>query len=302
LKHEQNLLTMPSNAQVIMNTNDVDRNGMRSADDVATIVNDIDNRENSSLLKSKLMLSLFLVVAVVSVGDRYIARTQSMQFSSNETNEPSIRHLDEGAFAGWVECEGVATVPESFFRSTMEGSTDPSVYICQPTEDSYGCVEETPEPTSSPTTATPTRIPTGAPTVSPTVAATDPPTAKACFNQDGYEFGGDPDHHCFWVSKVDNRKQILCSKKTETREACPSVCGTCCGDSPWYSKFSVFGDVTCAVLAADSLLNDQFCPIPEVRTYCPGACGQCSDYVSMVPSSLLSTNETESPTDRLDDD
>jgi len=193
------------------------------------------------------------------------------------------------------------------------------VYICHPTEDSYGCIDETLEPTASPTqaptplpttqaptprptTRAPTPIPTDDITSSPTIAPTDTPTPKACFNMEDYEYGGDPDHHCYWVNVKESRKQILCSKKTETREACPSVCGTCCGDSPWYSKSTIFGDVTCGNLTMSSLLNAQYCPIPVVKTYCPAACGQCSDYVSMVPSSLLSTNETESPTDRLDDD
>lgn len=280
-----------------MDENDAVRNGVFSSDDVQTMVKNLDNKENTSMLKSKLLLSLFLVVAVVSAGDRYVSRSQSMQFSSNESAEPSIRHLDEGAFEGWVECEGVATVPESFIRDSEE-MADPSVYVCRPTLDKYGCIEETAPPTPQ-VTMTPTVSPT---TAEPTSVPTVSPTATQCFNMEDYEYGGDPDHHCFWVSKVETRKNILCSKKTETREACPSVCGTCCGDSPWYTKNSVYGALTCADLAASTIYKSQYCPIPEVKNYCPGACGQCNNYVSMVPSSLLSTNETDAPTDRLDDD
>merc|ERR1711862_350638 len=97
-------------------------------------------------------------------------------------------------------------------------------------------------PTITATTDTPTESPTKNPTTdsptvnddtaSPTKSLTTAPVAAGCYNTLNFGYKGDIEHSCEWVQRTDFRRNLLCTKMTDVREACPVSCGTCCEDNP----------------------------------------------------------------------
>jgi len=320
------------NTQSIVDEYDKGNNGVFSAGEVETIVKNLDKEEESTLMKSRFMLLCFMFVAAASVIDRGLARTGHQQvlitqLPSANSDHPSVRNLQSGVmtdFEGWVECDGLATVPASYVTADQMSTVDQTLYICKSTLDSFGCDttrSPTPSDTMSPTASAPvlapvnppTEVSTPAPTPATTTAPTPVPTTQmpvtssptetGCFNIEGFAYDGDTDHDCEWIQRNPGRDNLLCSKKTEVREACPAVCGICCGDTPTFTFQSFqLAPSDCAFLTIDPSHVAQYCPVPEIKTNCPLACGLCKAYISFAPSSLGTSNETVSPTDRLDDD
>lgn len=231
---------------------------------------------------------------------------------------PPVRHMQEGipSFADWLECKAVATVPKSYVDT---GAADGMAYVCEPT---ISCEEQvatgsptitattdtpTESPTKNPTTDSPTATPTASPTVnddtaSPTKSPTTAPVAAGCYNTLNFGYKGDIEHSCEWVQRTDFRRNLLCTKMTDVREACPVSCGTCCEDNPDFKTDTPFGEQGCDWIGSNPLRKIGYCPVPDVGTYCAKTCDKCGPYLSMVPTMFGTTNETAAPTGRLDDD
>jgi len=283
-----------------------DEDNSFSNEDVLNIANEIKTMERKSLFNNKLLIAAFALIAVVSAADRGIARISGVEIVSGEESLPPIRHLQEAPasyFADWIQCEAVATIPRWYLG---EGVMDPygTTYMCKSTN---GCNE----PNNHFPSAHPTPTQTPAPTVHPIVSPTDPPTvspeantgADQCVNILNFGYKGDPEHACEWVQRTDFRRNLLCTKMRDVREACPVSCGICCEDNPNFLTDTPYGAQGCDWIGANPLRKIGYCPVPDVGTFCARTCDRCLDSVlTMVPSMFGTSNETSAPTGRLDDD
>lgn len=304
---------MVSNIQSIIEKYNPDEDNTYSSEDVLNIAKEITECERKSLFNNKIVVAACAIVAVVSVADRSFVRMSDVNTKAGGSGLPPVRHLQQGvpSFSDWLECKAVATVPNSYVDT---GASDGMAYVCEPT---IPCEQQvvTSPPTVTATTGTPTTSPTGSPTssptTSPTTSPTDSPTADAttaapvaqgCFNTVNFGYKGDIEHSCEWVQRTDFRREVLCTKQTDVREACPVSCGTCCGDNPDFKTDTPFGAQGCDWIGSNPLRKIGYCPVPDVGTYCAKTCDKCGAYMSMVPTMFGTSNETSAPTGRLDDD
>jgi len=307
---------MMVNVQSIIDKYNPDEDNTFSNDDVLNIGNEITASVRSSVFNNKLFVASCALVAIVSVVDRSFTRMSGAETIVGVSGLPPVRHLQEGivSFSDWLECKAVATVPKSYVDT---GAYEMGMtYVCEPT---ISCEEKvaTSSPTVTATTASPTVEPTGVPTTSPTTSSptvtpttnpTTSPTAQpiseseGCFNSLNFGHKGDLEHSCEWVQRTDFRRDVLCTKQTTVRQGCPVSCGTCCGDNPDFLTDTPFGFQGCAWIGSNPLRKIGYCPVPDVGTYCAATCDKCGAYMSMVPTMFGTSNETSSPTGRLDDD
>jgi len=308
---------MDPNMKSIIDKHDISENGMFCLEDVQNIIKDRKKTTHSSSTKRNMITSACVLVAAVSAMHRASVRSNNhvTYFSAVNVEDNSIRHLQdaESPFADWVGCDGVATVPTSY----MNGGDDSSIiYICKPTQSTYGCDDVTLAPatvTTPPTNSShPSEIisasPSLPPSTGPTLVTNQPSatttlaTGDTCYNQLGLDFAADPKHSCEWLFRFTDRKLKLCGKREDIRQICPVTCGLCCGDNPNFAYSSAYGEKTCAMVAADPNLANTLCLDSDVNSFCAKTCNSCPDYISMRPSTSGTTNETDAPTDRLDDD
>jgi len=322
---------MVSIVQIIEKYNP-DEDNTFSNEDVVKMAKEIVENEKKSLFNNKIIIAACAVVAIVSAVDRSFVRMNNVN-ASGGSHLPPVRHMQEGvpSFSEWLECKAVATVPKSYVDT---GAADGMAYVCEP---KISCEEQvatasptvtvitgyptagtasptpiptTPRPTESPTMTpilTPTKNPsdmlkTGSPTKGETTYVTIAPVAKGCYNTINFGYKGDLEHSCEWVQRTDFRREVLCTKQTDVREACPVSCGTCCDDNPDFTTNTPFGPQGCAWIGSNPLRKIGYCPVPDVGTYCAKTCDKCGPYMSMVPTMYGTSNETSAPTGRLDDD
>jgi len=284
--------------QSIIDKYSTDEDNTFSNEDVLNIATEIKQSHKSSLFNNKLVIATCALAAVVA--DRAFVRTRNVEIVGGGSDLPPIRHLQTvtASFADWTECDAVATVPKSYVGSMGD---DSMTYLCKAT---YGCEKNNNNHFPS---AHPTSKSTPVPTASP-VKVTSAPTAdtntndERCYNTVNFGYGGDSEHSCEWIQRTDFRRNVLCTKKTEVREACPVVCGTCCDDNPNFLTDTPFGRQGCDWIGANALRKIGYCPVPDVGTFCPLTCDKCGPYISMAPSMFGTSNETSAPTGRLDDD
>jgi len=309
----------------IMEKYNPDEDNTFSNKDVVKIAKEIVENERKSLFNNKILIAACAIVAVVSAVDRSCVRMSN----ADGSDLPPVRHMQEGvpSFADWLECKAVATVPKSYVDT---GATDGMAYVCEPT---ISCEEQvatssptvtattaipsksptqspitdspTTNPSTSPTTSPstiPTTSPSSSPTTSPSTSPTLAPVAAGCYNTLNFGHKGDIEHSCEWVQRTDFRRNLLCTKHTDVREACPVSCGTCCDDNPDFLTPTPFGGQGCDWIASNPLRKIGYCPVPDVGTYCAKTCDRCGPYLSMVPTMFGTSNETAAPTGRLDDD
>jgi len=280
---------MLSNSQTIIDKYEIAvSNGVYSAAEVDTIVADLKTLHKASQLKRKILLSACLVVVAASALDRGMMRSNQIQITqlpSANAVDQSVRRLQSvEEFADWVECEGIATVPDSYLMEENPSMAD--VYICKPTLSSYNCVTT---PTTPPTNP-PTQIASASPTTSPTATATDEPTplvttespstspttGDICYNNIDFRFFGIPDRDCGWVQNLAVSDFSLYTDVCSSVGAanCPAACGVCCADNPDSNTFvSPFQMINCSLLASRFL---NLCNLGVYKTICPVTCNTCA--------------------------
>jgi len=278
---------MPSNSQTIIDKYEIAvSNGVYSAAEVDTIVADLKTLHKASQLKRKILLSACLVVVAASALDRGMMRSNQIQITqlpSANSVDQSVRKLQSvDEFADWVECEGIATVPESYLIA--ENPSDADMYICKPTLSSYNCVTT---PTTAPTNP-PTGTATALPTTSPTATVTDEPTplvttespstspttGDICYNNIDYRHEGNRTRTCKWVQELGVSNFQLHTEICNTigTTECPAACGICCADNPDSNTFNTpFNYINCALVANRYIIS---CDI-GLDYICPVTCGVC---------------------------
>jgi len=301
---------MMVNVQSIIDKYNPDEDNTFSNDDVINIGNEITASARSSVFNNKVFVASCALVAIVSVVDRSFTRMSGAETIVGGSGLPPVRHLQKGSvsFSDWIDCKAVATVPSDYFNPN--DSSMKMTYICEPTVSCNGNVETS--PTASPTawpTSTPSSEPSSTPSSEPSsspmsyfVIDKDIDESEGCFNTINFGYKGDLEHSCEWVQRTDFRREVLCTKQTTVREACPVSCGTCCGDNPEFLTDTPFGAQGCEWIGSNPLRKIGYCPVPDVGTYCAATCDKCGAYLSMVPTMFGTSNETSSPTGRLDDD
>jgi len=294
---------MSSITKSIIDKHDISKNGMFSPEDVQNIIKDHQEIENSSSTKRKIIISACVLVTIASAIDAAFTGSNNRvtYLPAANVGDSSVRHLQEadGAFADWVECDALATIPISY----VNGGDDSSVvYACKPTDSRFGCGNVTASPTtkvessspSSSATSTPTISATSTPTISSTSSPSKSPVSSSPTDTCYDELSTDPlDSGCEWLNMdtTGERKEFWCSEDADVRTKCPVTCGTCCGDNPNH-RFTLYGaDEKSCAWVADGSFALGWCNSPAVasglKTFCAKTCGTCGDYISMKPSAQV---------------
>jgi len=290
---------MSSITKSIIDKHDISKNGMFSPEDVQNIIKDHQEIENSSSTKRKIIISACVLVTIASAIDAAFTGSNNRvtYLPAANVGDSSVRHLQEadGAFADWVECDALATVPASYIDG---GDGTSIVYTCKPTNSRFGCGDVTASPTtdvdpslpSSSPTETLTSSPSSSPSSSPTISPVTSSPTDSCYDELSTE-GAAADSGCEWLNMdtTGERREFWCSTDADVRTKCPVTCGTCCGDNP-YHRFTAHGVAprSCEWLLETISFVAGWCNAkPHLKTFCAKTCGTCGDSISMAPSAQV---------------